>query len=168
MLVAEFKKYILYTSFSWWVFLIKKLVLTSSTTPFVEYCFRTVYKAWCTTNINVEHVREGDILAMQGEAMTTQAAWKTAFQVLLVVNNGWNIEAETFSWMTERKSRWDGEGGKWSLGRFYGGIVGESVNYIRSISQFTSFEWISASSQVLNEYFSFKPKVDHRSIKWLS
>ena len=142
MLVAEFKKYILYTSFSWWVFLSKKLVLTSSTTPFVEYCFRTVYKAWCTTNINVEHAREGDILAMQGEAMTTQAAWKTAFQVLVVVNNGWNIAAEMFSWMMKRKSRWDGQGGKWSLGRFYGGIVEESVNYIRSIGRFTSFEWI--------------------------
>ena len=82
-------------------------------------------------HINI-HVREGNILAFQGEANTTQEARKTEFQLLVVVNNSGNSTGEVFM-----------KGGNWTLVRFNGGVVGNNV---------------LVSSQVVNGEFALSQK----------
>ncbi|GAB4840784.1 hypothetical protein Ancab_021546 [Ancistrocladus abbreviatus] len=88
------------------------------------------------------HLHEGNILAMQGEALTTQAARRTPFELLVAISqNGGNSTGQIFL-DNGVQVEMVGRRGTWSLVRFCGELVQNSKVVI--------------GSQVINREFALR------------
>lgn len=76
-------------------------------------------------HINV-HVGEGNILALQGEALTTEAARKTAFELVVVISGSGNSYGQVYLDDGEALDI-AGVKNQWTLVNFYGALHNNSV-----------------------------------------
>ncbi|KZV29372.1 hypothetical protein F511_15904 [Dorcoceras hygrometricum] len=76
--------------------------------------------------INV-HAREGNIIPMQGEAMTTAASRNTPFQLLIVISSSGGISSGQVFMDSGEDLEMGGKDGNWSFVKFYSGIVGNNL-----------------------------------------
>lgn len=83
-------------------------------------------------HINV-HIREGNILVLQQEALTTKASRMTPFHILVVISKGANSTGEVFLDDGE-EVEFNKVGGKWSFVKFSSQVVGNKA-IIRSVVQ---------------------------------
>lgn len=101
-------------------------------------------------HINV-HVREGNILAMQGQASTTQAARKTPFKLLVVLSSNENSTGEVFLDDGD-EIEMGKEGGRWSLVQYNGNISGSTVRLESKVvngEYAVSKEWMIENATIL-------------------
>ncbi|XP_019181820.1 PREDICTED: alpha-glucosidase-like [Ipomoea nil] len=97
-------------------------------------------------HINV-HLREGHILALQGEAMTTQAARNTSFELLVALDSTGNSSGEVFLDDGE-EIEMGGADGRWSLVHFQTSRVGANVTLT---SEVTNPEFAANSSLIIQK-----------------
>lgn len=83
-------------------------------------------------HINV-HVGEGNILALQGEAMTSEAARKTAFELVVVISSNGNSYGQVYLDDGEGLDI-EGEKDQWTLVRFYGALNNDSVSVTSNVT----------------------------------
>nr|GMD54498.1 alpha-glucosidase-like [Ipomoea batatas] len=101
--------------------------------------------------INV-HLREGHILAMQGEAMTTQAARNTSFELLVALSTTGNSSAGQVFLDDGEEIEMGGAGGRWSLVHFQTSGVGTNVTLTSEVTNpdfATNIAWIIEKVTVL-------------------
>lgn len=83
-------------------------------------------------HINV-HVGGGNILALQGEAMTTEAARKTAFELVVVIGSKNDSYGQLYLDDGEALDM-AGEKDQWTFVRFYGALHNNSVSVTSNVT----------------------------------
>ncbi|XP_077244619.1 glycosyl hydrolases family 31 protein [Tasmannia lanceolata] len=81
--------------------------------------------------INV-HVQGGNVLAMQQEAMTTEAGKKSGFQLLVALGDEGKATGEVFLDDGEEVEM-GREGGDWTLVRFFGGVESDKMTIMSQV-----------------------------------